>query len=133
MEFIFSTQALIRHLWQHKTAVFLNRCLKCVIGYWHTVLGLKFSRRIGKEHNIRILETKLETERVNLLSCTMSSYLHMSCPWVKFYFFKLWCSLLLIFGFHFQDFDILKLLNLLQGWSKCIQWIINEYWLWEIH
>jgi hypothetical protein len=27
MFFIFTTQMLIRHLWQHKTAVFLHRCV----------------------------------------------------------------------------------------------------------
>ncbi len=30
MLFIFSTPVLIRHLWQHKTVVFLHWCLICV-------------------------------------------------------------------------------------------------------
>jgi hypothetical protein len=31
MSFIFSTAELIRSLWQLKTAVFLHRCLLCVV------------------------------------------------------------------------------------------------------
>jgi hypothetical protein len=33
MEFIFSTPVLIRHLWQLKTAVFLYRCLICIVPF----------------------------------------------------------------------------------------------------
>ncbi len=42
MLFIFSTPVLIRHLWQHKTVVFLHRCLiHAVLLLWYVLFQQK--------------------------------------------------------------------------------------------